>query len=126
MIEKKMLVADLFAFYGELLTDKQKDVLTLYCLEDLSLVEIADDLKISRQGVHDAVKRGIKLLEGYEEKLNLMEKFKSNNVLFNDIQTKMIELQSNIDDKLLSHESLKENVKEVISVVVNDIYKIIE
>lgn len=121
-----MIVADLFAFYGELLTDKQKDVLTLYCLEDLSLAEIADDLNISRQGVHDAVKRGSKLLEGYETRLKLMEKFKNNNVLLNDIQTKMVDLQDHVENSHLSHQDLKKNVQEVVRVVVHDINKIIE
>jgi len=126
MIDKKMRVADLFAFYGELLTDKQKDVLTLYCLEDLSLAEIAEDLLISRQGVHDAVKRGTKLLEGYEERLKLMEKFKMNTVLFNDIHEKMTELNESISDPQMGHEDLKAQVKEVVSRVVHDIDRIIE
>ena len=67
----------LYDFYGELLTDRQKEIYEQFVLEDLSLGEIAQDAGISRQGVHDLVKRCNKLLEGYEEKLHLVEKFLS-------------------------------------------------
>lgn len=67
----------LYDFYGELLTDRQKEIYEQFVLEDLSLGEIAHEAGISRQGVHDLVKRCNKLLEGYEEKLHLVEKFLS-------------------------------------------------
>ena len=65
----------LYDFYGELLTDHQKEIYEQVVLEDYSLSEIAKDAGISRQGVHDMIKRCNKTLEGYEEKLNLVEKF---------------------------------------------------
>ena len=65
----------LFDFYGELLTDHQKEIYGQFLLEDLSLGEIARDAGISRQGVHDIVKRCEQSLAGYEEKLHLVEKF---------------------------------------------------
>ena len=65
----------LFDFYGELLTDHQKEIYGQFLLEDLSLGEIARDAGISRQGVHDIVKRCEQALAGYEEKLHLVEKF---------------------------------------------------
>ena len=65
----------LFDFYGELLTDHQKEIYEQFALEDLSLSEIAEMKGISRQGVHDLIKRCNKMLEGYEEKLHLVEKF---------------------------------------------------
>lgn len=65
----------LYDFYGELLTDHQKEVYEQFVLEDLSLSEIAETAGISRQGVHDLVKRCHKILEGYEKKLHLVEKF---------------------------------------------------
>ena len=67
----------LFDFYGELLTDHQKEIYEQFALEDLSLSEIAEMKGISRQGVHDLVKRCQKILEGYEAKLHLVEKFLS-------------------------------------------------
>ncbi len=65
----------LYDFYGDLLTSHQKDVYEAYALENLSLAEIAEDEGISRQGVHDLIKRCNALLEGYEDKLHLVEKF---------------------------------------------------
>jgi len=67
----------LYDFYGELLTDHQKEIYEQFVLEDLSLSEIAESAGISRQGVHDLIKRCNKLLEGYEAKLHLVEKFLS-------------------------------------------------
>ena len=67
----------LYDFYGELLTDHQKEIYEQFIVEDLSLSEIAKDAGISRQGVHDLIKRCDKILEGYEEKLHLVEKFLS-------------------------------------------------
>ena len=65
----------LYDFYGELLTKHQKEIYEQFVLEDLSLSEIAGEAGISRQGVHDLIKRCQKALEGYEEKLHLVEKF---------------------------------------------------
>ena len=65
----------LYDFYGELLTSHQKEIYEQFILEDLSLGEIASDAGISRQGVHDNLKRCSKALQDYEEKLHLVEKF---------------------------------------------------
>ena len=62
----------LYDFYGELLTSHQKEIYEQFVLEDLSLSEIAGEAGISRQGVHDLIKRCQKALEGYEEKLHLV------------------------------------------------------
>lgn len=67
----------LYDFYGELLTSHQKEIYEQFVLEDLSLSEIAESAGISRQGVHDLIKRCNKMLEGYETKLHLVEKFLS-------------------------------------------------
>ncbi len=67
----------LYDFYGELLTDHRKEIYEQFIVEDLSLSEIAQDAGISRQGVHDLIKRCNKTLEEYEEKLHLVEKFLS-------------------------------------------------
>lgn len=65
----------LYDFYGELLTEHQKEIYEDFMLNDLSLGEIAAEQGISRQGVHDLVKRCDRLLSGYEEKLHLVERF---------------------------------------------------
>ena len=65
----------LYDFYGELLTERQQQVYESVVLEDYSLSEVAEDLGISRQGVHDMIKRCNHTLEEYEAKLHLVEKF---------------------------------------------------
>ena len=65
----------LYDFYGDLLTDHQKEIYESYVQDNLSLGEIADIAGISRQGVHDTIKRCNALLEGYEEKLKLVDRF---------------------------------------------------
>ncbi len=65
----------LYDFYGELLTKHQKDIYSQFVLEDLSLGEIAQEAGITRQGVHDIIRRCSQALNGYEEKLHLVEKF---------------------------------------------------
>ena len=76
-MEKILEQTLLYDFYGELLTEHQKRVYEDVVLNDYSLSEIADELGISRQGVHDMIKRCNRLLNGYEEKLHLVEKFVS-------------------------------------------------
>ena len=67
----------LYDFYGELLTEHQKEIYEQFIAEDLSLSEIANNAGISRQGVHDLIRRCDKTLEEYETKLHLVEKFLS-------------------------------------------------
>lgn len=73
-MEKTLKISLLMDLYGPLLTDKQRDVLDQYYNLDLSLSEIAENQKTSRQGVHDIVKRTYNNLMDYEDKLNLLEK----------------------------------------------------
>lgn len=78
----------LYDFYGELLTEHQKAIYEDYVLNNLSFSEIAQEKNISRQGVHDLIKRTTKILEEYEEKLHLIEKFNQIKVLVNEINSK--------------------------------------
>ena len=65
----------LYDFYGELLTEKQKEVFEFHYHSDLSLTEIGEVLSITRQAVRDQLKRTEKILLEYEEKLQLVERF---------------------------------------------------
>ena len=77
VMNKILEQALLYDFYGELLTTHQKEVYEQFILDDLSLSEIAESAGISRQGVHDLIRRCQKALEGYENKLHLVERFLS-------------------------------------------------
>ena len=65
----------LFDFYGELLTEKQKELFDLYYNDDLSLAEIAETAGISRQGVRDAIVRAEATLRDTEDKVGLVQKY---------------------------------------------------
>jgi predicted DNA-binding protein YlxM (UPF0122 family) len=77
MLEKISHVVLLKDFYGPLLTEKQQNVLNLHYENDLSLSEIADNMNTSRQAVYDMVKKAESLLEQYEQKLGLVERFQT-------------------------------------------------
>ena len=85
MFEKDYRISYLLDFYGNILTDKQKDAIDLYYNEDLSLAEIAEHVGITRQGVRDAIKRGEETLVEMEEKLGFAEKFDDYRKAFDEI-----------------------------------------
>ena len=66
----------LYDFYGELLSEGSKRAFEGYVLEDMTLAELSDETGVSRQGIYDTVKRSVKKLRAYEEKLRLVAKFK--------------------------------------------------
>jgi len=87
----------LLDFYGELLTEKQREAMDLYYNEDLSLAEIAEPLDISRQGVRDSIKRGEKQLEDLENTLGLAKRFREIKKDVVDIGEMFTELKTYID-----------------------------
>ncbi len=74
-LKKREYKGMLYDFYGDLLTQHQKKLYEDAIFNDLSLSEIADEQGISRQGVHDLIRRCDKILADYETKLHLVEKF---------------------------------------------------
>ena len=74
-LEERVYLSMLYDFYGALLKENNRRVFEAYIQEDYSISEIAEEMQISRQAVHDAVKRITKQLRGYEEKLGLLERF---------------------------------------------------
>ena len=73
---KNMEIIWLFDFYGDMLTDKQRQVVELYYEEDLSLAEIAENQNITRQGVRDAIKRAEAQMIEMEDRLHLAARFR--------------------------------------------------
>lgn len=89
----------LFDFYGQLLTDKQRQVMELYHEENLSLSEIASEFEISRQAVHDTLKKAEQALNDYEEKLGLVEKFVDTEEVVSKIDNEIDEIIGITDDE---------------------------
>ena len=71
IVEKSLL----YDFYGELLTEHQKNAYGDYIQNDLSLTELAECMGISRHGAHDLIRRCEKILGDYESRLHLVEHF---------------------------------------------------
>ena len=71
-LDNNMRVIKLIDCYGKLLTDKQYDIMTNYYFDNLSLSEIGDNFGISRQAVSDCINKSIKILENFEDKLNVI------------------------------------------------------
>ena len=74
-MDKRYEQTMLFDFYGELLTDRQKEIYEDVVMNDCSLSEVAREYGISRQGVHDMVRRIDRILAEYESKLQLLKRF---------------------------------------------------
>ncbi|MFC4404607.1 putative DNA-binding protein [Gracilibacillus xinjiangensis] len=75
MLEKTTRINFLYDFYQALLTDKQRNYMEMYYLEDLSLGEISESFNVSRQAIYDNIRRTEQMLEDYEKKLGLYQKF---------------------------------------------------
>ena len=91
-MSKNLEISVLLDYYGGMLTDKQRDVIDLYYNQDLSLAEIAEHEKISRQGVRDNIKRGEAYLTELEENLHLAKQTVSLLALLEDIQRRNREI----------------------------------
>lgn len=104
----------LYDFYGELLTEHQKEIYEDFVLNDLSLGEIAQERGISRQGVHDLVKRCNKILNGYEEKLHLMERFTDTKSKVSSICELADISEKNAGDNNETIEKIKEIANEIL------------
>lgn len=99
-LSDKILFGKYSAYYGKLLTDKQREILEMYLDLDMSLFEIAERLNVSRQAVRDVLMRSVSIMRNFEEKLGLLRKNE-------EIQKKILAIM-NIDDKEIIKKSLSE------------------
>ena len=120
MISKVMKMDEIFKqsllydFYGELLTEHQKEIYEQFIVDDLSLSEIAKDAGISRQGVHDLIKRCNKILEEYEEKLHLVEKFLS-------VKEKVHQLNTLLEDNNTDESQLIQKIRKISGEIIEEL-----
>lgn len=96
-IEQVIKISQLYDFYSELLSEKQKQYLNDYYFNDFSLTEISENYDISKQAVSNNIKRTITELEQYEEKLNLIKLNNERLFLLNELR------KSTSDEGILSY-----------------------
>ncbi|AMW98395.1 MULTISPECIES: putative DNA-binding protein [Rummeliibacillus] len=108
LLEKTTRMNFLFDFYQALLTDKQRSYMQLYYLDDHSLGEIAEAYEVSRQAVYDNIRRTEAMLEEYEEKLQLFEKFQNRQKIITKLSKSMADIQADSKEVLSLIEQLKE------------------
>jgi len=107
MLEKTTRMNYLFDFYQDLLTPKQQNYMSLYYLDDFSLGEIAEQFEVSRQAVYDNIKRTEVMLEEYEDKLHLYEKFLKRQNMFKKLSS-ILEKHINKEENKEIFDVLKE------------------
>lgn len=93
LLEKSLLLD----FYGMLLTDKQRQMYEMKYNNDMSLAEIAEEFNITRQGVSESIKSAENIMRDYEDKLNLVKRYKSLEDIIAKLD-KVIEKETNIKD----------------------------
>ena len=107
----------LYDFYGELLTPHQRSIYEDAVFQDMSLSEIAENLGISRQGVHDQIRRCDRILQEYEEKLQLVARFaKAKEMIGQIVELTRIEEQDvrmeEMQDRMNKIRQLSQELKE--------------
>ena len=90
-LEERVQIAILTKYYGAMLTDRQRDILSMYVDSNLSLAEVSAELGISRQAVKDALDNSLSSLKHMEEKLHFISR--------DDNIKKLIEENKDIDEK---------------------------
>ena len=111
-MDKNLDIGMLMDFYGQMLTDKQTEAVDFYYNQDFSLSEIAEQMKISRQGVRDLIKRAEKQLFEFEEALGLVERFLSINRKIKKIESYCNELYEKSNEA-----ETKSTIKEISNLI---------
>ena len=125
-MENNVKISMLLDIYGNLLTDKQKQLLDDYYNNDLSLSEIAENEHITRQAVRDNLKKGEKNLLEYEKKLNVMQKNLKQKDTINFILEKIYNIEFKLNEKSkFSNEQYENDIKEYIKQIKEELTKLI-
>lgn len=109
---KDLSISMLYDFYGDLLTEKQQEVIELYYNEDLSLSEIASHSGITRQGVRDSIKRAEFQLSEFEEQLGLANRFEEIKGSLDDILKNAFEIEQ-INSRLYNSKDISTRVSRI-------------
>ena len=112
MLDKVTQTGLLFDFYGNLLTENQKNVMSLYYGENFSLAEIAETNNISRQAVHISLKNAEKSLNEYEDKLGLLSRWLKNLKIIEEIHDELKKIDTYDFD--VFEQNVKRDIEDVL------------
>ena len=110
-MDDRLRISLLYDFYSDLLTKKQAESFEMYYFDDLSLQEVAGHFDISRQAVSDLLHRTKKILENYEKKMGLMEKYLVRDNILSQIQ-EILDCKFPDENKLSQIRPLIEKLKQ--------------
>ncbi len=117
MFEKNLNISLLLDFYGDILSERQSEMLSMYYNEDCSLSEIADTFSISRQGVRSVLKKGETILTDMENKLHLASRFIKIRDKSTELASELLIINSNINN---------DEISDKIHILINEIKKMVE
>ena len=115
-MEKKVEISMLWQIYSNLLTEKQKEYINYYYNQDLSLSEIAENDKITRQAERDIIKKGERKLFEYEEKLLFMKRTINQEKQIENILVNLNKIQKDSSDKKVTN--ILEEIRKELSCLV--------
>lgn len=115
-MEKNVQIGLLFAFYRNMLTDRQIECVDLHYNEDLSLSEISEHLGITRQGVRDNIMRAENTMRSTEQKLGLVEKFLGIKQRLEDIDDIIRDIEKSPNIRYLS-DDIKHKINDILIII---------
>ena len=115
-MDKKVEVSILIEIYGNILTNKQLDILDNYYNMDLSLSEIAQNNEITRQAVRDIIKKGERKLFEFEEKLQIMKKMQKQEKQISSILSELTQIEAKFTDEQIAE--ILEHIKSELNCLV--------
>lgn len=117
MFEKNLNISLLLDFYGDILSERQNEMLSMYYNEDCSLSEIAETFSISRQGVRSVLKKGETILTDMENKLHLASRFIKIRDKSTELASELLIIKSNINN---------DEISDKIHILINEIKKMVD
>lgn len=118
IMEERLRQSLLYDFYGELLTDHQKSVFSAAIFDDMSYSELAEEFDCSRQAAFDLIRRINKKLEGYEERLGLLERFTVAQGKMKELKASVIEMNDTLENSKID-KSIKNNLNSHLREITN-------
>lgn len=118
-MEKNVRMGSLLDIYGELLPERQRLLIDMACNEDLSLSEISETCELTRQGVHDSIRRGELQLELYETSLHVLEK----SLVRKKSLHELLLLLQQVNENTVTEAAVRQNVSKACEIVVDLLQK---